>query len=61
MGGSGRIWQVCNFMTQTQPDPLLKKKFVTQPNPPNPKNQSNPAGWVGSGRVWRVGWFSAHP
>ena len=22
MGGSGRVWGVCNFMTQTQPDPL---------------------------------------
>ena len=26
MSGSGRVWQVCNFMTQTQPDPLKKKK-----------------------------------
>ena len=22
MGRSGQVWQVCNFMTQTQPDPL---------------------------------------
>ena len=51
MGGSGKIWQVWNFMTQTQPDPQLKKKkFVTQPNPPSPKNQPNPVGWVGSSR-----------
>ena len=21
-GGSGQVWWVCNFMTQTQPDPL---------------------------------------
>ena len=40
MGGLGWVWQVCNFMTQTQPDPLKKKKkkFVTQTNPPGPKN-----------------------
>ena len=24
--GSDLIWRVCNFMTQTQPDPLKKKK-----------------------------------
>ena len=40
-------------MTQTQPDPLLKRNFITQPNPPTPKNRPNPAGWVGSG--WQVG------
>ena len=51
MGGSGRIWRVYNFMTQTQPNPLYKKKIITQPNPPNPKNRPNPTGWVGSGRV----------
>ena len=50
MGGSSRV---CNFMTQTQPDPLLKKKkFVTQPNPP---------GSIGSGRVCQIGEFFAHP
>ena len=35
MGGLGRVWQVWKSMTQTQtqPDPLLKKKkFVTQSN-----------------------------
>ena len=42
MGGLGRIWWVCNFMTQTQP------------NPPSPKNGPNSVGWVGSGRVWQV-------
>ena len=61
MGGSGRVWWVCNFMTQTQPDPLLKIFFVTQPNPPSLKNRPNSAGRVGSGRVWRVDGFSAHP
>lgn len=45
-------------MTQTQLNPLQKKKFVTQPNPPSPKNRPNPMGWVGSSRV---GGFSAHP
>ena len=56
MGGSGKIWQVWNFMTQTQPDPQLKKKkFVTQPNPPSPKNQPNPVGQVGFSGL--VGWL----
>ena len=36
MGGSGWVWLVWNFMTQTQP--TIKKNFVTQPNPPSPKN-----------------------
>ena len=66
MGGLGRVWRVCNFMTQTQSDLLLKKKIVTQPNPPSLKNRPNPVGWVGlgwvgSGQVWRVGGFSTHP
>ena len=37
-----------------------KKNFVTQPNPPSLKNRPNLAGWVGVGRVWRVGGFFAH-
>ena len=49
MGRSGWVWRVCNFMTQTQP------------NPPSLKNRPNPAGRVGLGQVWRVGGFSAHP
>ena len=48
---SGRVWRVCNFMTQTQSDLLLKKKIVTQPNPPSLKNRPNPVGRVRSGRV----------
>ena len=24
MSGSSQVWWVCNFMTQIQPDPLLK-------------------------------------
>ena len=36
MGGSGRVWQVYNFVTQTQTNPLQKKIFVTQPNPTQP-------------------------
>ena len=45
-----------------KPNPTRYKIFfVTQPNPPSPKNRPNPSGWVGSGRVWRVGGFSAHP
>ena len=35
MGGSGRVWQVWNFMTQVQPDSLSKKNFnPTQPTKP---------------------------
>ena len=39
----GKSSRVCNFMTQTQPDPLLKKKKICNP--------TQPAGfdWVGSG------------
>ena len=56
MGGSGWVWQIWNFMTRTQPDPLSKKKFITQPNPPSPKNRPNLAGWVGSVLAsWWVG------
>ena len=25
MGGSDRVWRVCTFMIQTQPDPIKKK------------------------------------
>ena len=52
MGGSGQVWRVCNFITQIQPNPQQKKNFVTQPNPPSPKNRPNLAGRVGSARVW---------
>ena len=38
MGGLGQVWRIWNFMIQTQSDPLLKKKFVTRPNLPSPKN-----------------------
>ena len=48
MGRSGRVWQVCNFITPTH---YKKKIFVTQPNPPSPKNRPNLAGWVGLGQV----------
>ena len=42
-----------------KPNPTCyKKKFVTQPNL---KSRPNPVGQVGSGRVWWVGGFSAHP
>ena len=53
MGGSSRVWRVCNFMTQTQPDLLLKKIFVTQPNPPSLKNRPNPTRRVGSSLAGR--------
>ena len=48
MGGSGQVWRVCNFMTWTQPNLLSKKIFITQANPPSPKNQPNLASWVES-------------
>ena len=60
MGGSSRVWRVCNFMTQTQSDLLLKKKIVTQPNPTHQALKTDPTQWVGLGRVglglagWRV-------
>ena len=61
MGRSGQVWRIYNFMTQTHPTSYKKKKkIVTQPNPPSPKNQPDPTGWVGSGRVWQVGEFYAH-
>ena len=46
---------------EPNPTRYQKKKFVTQPNSPSPKNRSNPTGWVGSGRFWRVGGLAAHP
>ena len=49
MGGSGRVWQVCNFMTQTQPDPLFKKKKNC--NPIHQALKIDPTCRVGSGRV----------
>ena len=38
MGGSGRVWRVCNFMTQTQPNPQSLK---------NRPNQAGRVWWVG--------------
>ena len=52
MGGLVRDWQVWNFMTQTQPNLLLKKKIVTQPNPSSPKN--DPTRQVGLSQFWWV-------
>ena len=45
MGGLGKF---INHMTQTHPNPLFKKKFMTRPNPPTPKSWPNLMGWVGS-------------
>ena len=55
MGGLGRVWRVCNFMTQTQPQSAIKKNFVTQPNPTHQALKTDP-----TRRVWRVGGFSTH-
>ena len=40
--------------------PAIKIFFVTQPNPPSPKNRPNQVGWVGSARV-DFGGLAAHP
>ena len=53
MGGLDRVWQVCNFMTQTQPNPTRYKKKIfnlTQPNPTHQALKTNP-----KSRVWQVG------
>ena len=55
MSGSSRVWWLWNFITPNPTQPAIKKKFVTQPNPPSPKNRPNPISWVGSGRFWWVG------
>ena len=55
MGGSGWVWRVWNFMTQNPTRPTIKKKFVTQLNPPSLKNRPNLIGRVGFGGL------AAHP
>ena len=64
MGGSGWVWRVWNFMTQTQPNPLSKK--ILQPNPTHQALKTDQIrqvglGWVGLGRFWWVGRLAAHP
>ena len=57
MGGSGRVW---NFMTWTQPNPLSKFVFVTQPNPPHQALKTDPTWRVGLGQInfgWLAGWL----
>ena len=54
MGGLGRVWRVCNFMTQIQPNPTqpaIKKKFVTQPNPTYQALKTDPTQRVGLDQV----------
>ena len=51
MGGLSRVWQVWNFMTRTQPNPLSKKDFVIQPNPTHHALKTDTTQRVGSGRV----------
>ena len=51
MGESGRVWQVWNFMTQTQPNPL--SKIILKPNSTHQAlktdlTQQVGLGWVGS-------------
>ena len=36
MGGSDRVWRVCTFMIQTQPDPIKKKKNCNPTQPTKP-------------------------
>ena len=59
----GLVGQVGFVILWSKPNPIRykKKKSVTQPNPPSLKNRSNPAGQVGSGRVWQVGGFLRTP
>ena len=53
MGGLGLAG--LKFYDPNSTRPTLNFFFVTQPNPPNPKNLLNLAGWVESGRLWWVG------
>ena len=53
VGGSGLAG--LEFYDPNPTRPAIKKKFITQPNPPSPKNRPNLTGWVGSGRFWQVG------
>ena len=49
MSGSSQVWWVCNFMIQTQPDPLLKNFCnPTQPTKFLKPIQPNGLGWIGS-------------
>ena len=43
------------FYALNPTQPAIKKKFVTQPNLPSPKNWPNPTGWVSFG--WLAGWL----
>ena len=57
MGGSGWHWRVWNFMIQTQPDLLSKKKKncnPTQPTKPKKTTQHDKLGWV---RSVLAGWW----
>ena len=49
------------IMTQNPTWSTIKNIFITQSNPPIPKNQPNLTSWVGSGRFWRVGELATHP
>ena len=53
MGGLGRVWRVCNFMTQTQPQSVIKFFFITQPNPTHQALKTDPTRRVRSGLVGR--------
>ena len=55
MGRVGSGLAGLKFYDSNPTRPTIKKIFVTQPNPPRPKNRPNQAGWVGSGWFWQVG------
>ena len=61
MGQVGLSLSGLEFYDPNLTRPAIKKNFVTQSNPPSPKNQPNPVGWVVSGRCWWVGGLTAHP
>ena len=51
--GSGLVG--LEFYDPNPTRPAIKNFFVTQPNPPSPKNRPNSASWVRSSQFWRVG------
>ena len=61
MGRVGSGLAGLKFYDSNPTRPAIKKFFLTQPNPPSPKNRPNPMGWVGSGWFLQIGRLVAHP
>ena len=49
--GCVKLGRFVIVMTRTQPNPLLKKKFITQPNPTHQPIKPEPTQWVGLDQV----------